>query len=62
MSVGDPNRDDGLSEMPYSDKAAMFFYDMIMGMCRLADKMKIFFGDEKMLLEAIQKKTLLLPK
>lgn len=62
MSVGRPGEDRDLLEMPYSEKAARFFYDVVMGMCRLADKMRIFFGDEKLLLEAIQKRTLLLPK
>jgi hypothetical protein len=62
MGLQNPGENKDISEMPYSDKAAQFFYDMVMGMCKLADKMRIFFGDEKLLLEAIQKKTLLLPK
>lgn len=61
MSVGNPNRD-GLSEIPYSDSAALFFYGTAMSMCRLADRMKTFFGDQSLLLEAIQKNTLLLPE
>lgn len=44
----------GLAEMPYSEEAAKFFYDTMIGLCMLADRMTEFFGDATAVQKAIQ--------
>ena len=43
-----------LREMPYSDKAALFFYQLMMGLCQMADRIETFFKDEKNVAAAIE--------
>ena len=40
--------------MPYTEDAAKFFYNMMIGMCVLADKISIFFDDEQNIVKAIE--------
>lgn len=56
----DPGRS-GTEEMPYSDEAALFFYDAMIAMCKLAEQVKAFLGDRKTLMLAIEKRANLLP-
>lgn len=42
-----------LKEMPYTDAAALFFYEMMLGMCHLADRFEMFFSDEDAIKHAI---------
>ena len=51
---------EGMKEMPYSEDAAKFFYEVMIGMCALADRLGNFFDNEKLLLHAIQNKIKLL--
>ena len=43
-----------LSELPYTEEAAKFFYEMMIGICRLADRMGEFFGDKEKIIQAIE--------
>jgi hypothetical protein len=47
-------------EMPYSDKAANFFADMLLAMCRLGEQLDQFLGDKDRLSLAIDRGALLL--
>lgn len=40
-------------EMPYSDEAAMFFVNSLLGMCRVADQFHQLFGNKERLQNAI---------
>lgn len=53
-----------ISELPYSEEAAEFFYNMLMGLCTLSQRMYAFFQDESRIVEAIENRTaiLALPK
>ena len=50
-----------LQEMPYTEKAAQFFYNSLMAMCALADRIETFFGDRPMLTAAIEKQAGVIP-
>lgn len=43
-----------LKEMPYSEEAAKFFYDTIIAICALGDRIHNFFGDEASIQKAIE--------
>lgn len=45
-------------EMPYSDQAATFFYEVMLGMCALAERIDNVIAEKPKLLEAIQKGSL----
>jgi len=47
--------DHGVNEMPYSIEAAKFFYDFMIGLCSLNNKLQFFFGQGVPLLEQIKK-------
>ena len=49
-----------LKEMPYSEEAAKFFYETMLGLCRLADRMTEFFSDDASVHAAIQQQGSLL--
>lgn len=49
-----------MKEMPYTEEAAKFFYDMMIGVCRLADRIEEFFSSEENVLLAIERQTPLL--
>ncbi|MDQ5987070.1 MAG: hypothetical protein CSYNP_02807 [Syntrophus sp. SKADARSKE-3] len=51
----------GMQEMPYSEQAAKFFYDVMIGLCALADKVATFLDNKEILAIAIEKQALLLP-
>uniref|UniRef100_UPI0035C6A341 hypothetical protein n=1 Tax=Serratia quinivorans TaxID=137545 RepID=UPI0035C6A341 len=53
----------GYKEIPYTDEAAAFFFDMVIGLCRAAQKMSAFFSDEEAITNAIENKAavMLLP-
>ncbi len=52
-----------MKEMPYSEKAARFFYEAMLGLCVMADKISMFLNDEERLQMAIESQTaLLLPE
>lgn len=40
-------------EMPYTEEAAKFFYETMMSMCKLADRLETFFSDEDNIHKAI---------
>lgn len=42
-------------EMPYTDQAATFFYEVMLGMCALAERIDNVIANESRLLEAIEK-------
>jgi len=53
-----PKEDKEVSrEMPYSDEAAQFFYEMIMIFCGLADRMDRFFEDQEQMKKMIQQRS-----
>lgn len=52
--------DDSIQEMPYTEEAARFFYEMMLQLCYLAERLHGFFKDKKQLEFAIQKRILLL--
>lgn len=43
-----------LTDMPYTEEAAKFFYDMLIGMCSFADKIEAFFGEPENVTNAIE--------
>ncbi len=45
--------EESLKDMPYTEEAAKFFYDTMMGLCHLADRIEAFFGNEETLNTAI---------
>lgn len=47
-------------EMPYSDDAAKFFYDTIMGLAEMGRKLESFFGDDGAVAAMIENKSQLL--
>lgn len=49
-----------LKDMPYTEAAAKFFYDTLLGLCMLADRMENFFGDTSLLTRAIEQQANLL--
>lgn len=51
--VGLSSAEGGLKEIPYTEEAARFFFDTIISMFALADRMESFFGDDKALQQAI---------
>lgn len=55
----DPERST-VEEMPYSDEAAMFFYDAMAAMCKLSEQVKNFLGDKQALMVAIEQRASLL--
>lgn len=50
----------GCEEMPYTEDAAKFFYEMLIGMCAFADKIEGFFEDPANVIQAIKSGTPLL--
>lgn len=42
-----------LEEMPYTEEAAKFFYEMLIGMCAFSDKIDNFFAEPANVIEAI---------
>lgn len=42
------------SEMPYTEDAAKFFYNVMMNICQMADRIETFFGDEDNVIKAIE--------
>lgn len=55
LSVINESREelDRRTQLPYTEEAARFFYDTLMAMCRLADRMESFFSDPAALQLAI---------
>lgn len=49
--------DAAMKEMPYSDEAALFFYDTMMTICKLARNLDAFFADDNRLKKAIATRT-----
>lgn len=54
LSSADPRALDSMSQMPYTEDAARFFYNNMMAMCQLADRIDAFFGDRAELQKAIE--------
>ncbi len=50
----------GFKEMPYTDEAAIFFYQTMLNIVKLAKAVGDFFGSEQLLLQAIKSGTPLL--
>lgn len=46
-----------MKEIPYTEEAAKFFYETMMGLCHLADRIDSFFNDDEALANAIQGQT-----
>lgn len=42
-----------MREVPYTEEAAKFFYEVVIGICALANRIDTFFKDDKRLIEAI---------
>ena len=59
--VPDAPGQSGIHEMPYSEQAAMFFYNAMLGLCALADKIYLFLSDKDRLGAAIEGSIPLLP-
>lgn len=47
----------GLKEMPYTEEAAKFFYEALMGICKLHDMIDGVINNEERLMEAIKKQS-----
>jgi len=45
---------DHLQEIPYTEEAAKFFYEAMLSICKLSDKIESFFGDPANVLKAIE--------
>lgn len=45
-----------MEQMPYTEDAAQFFYDTMIGMCRLAERIDSFFKDKEALVVHIENK------
>jgi len=45
---------DSFMEMPYTEEAAKFFYNVMMNICQMAHKIETFFGDEDNVIKAIE--------
>lgn len=43
-----------MSQIPYTEDAAKFFYEAMLSMCKLADRIESFFGDETRVIRAIE--------
>lgn len=52
---------DDSKEMPYTDDAARFFYNLMLGMAEISKKIQHFAGDDQRLIELIESQQLLLP-
>ncbi|KKL92225.1 hypothetical protein LCGC14_1886820 [marine sediment metagenome] len=54
--------EDGIEceEMPYTEKSAKFFYEVLIGMCTFADKIEVFFAEPENVMKAIEVGTTLL--
>jgi hypothetical protein len=50
------------TEIPYTEERAKFFYEMLLGMCKLADKFKVLHDAETLLQVADSGKFALLPE
>ncbi|KVP65638.1 hypothetical protein WJ96_04525 [Burkholderia ubonensis] len=62
LSSSDERTLSRMDQMPYSEDAARFFYNSMMAMCQLADRIDAFFGDRAVLQQAIEGQApLLLP-
>lgn len=46
-----------ISEMPYTEEAAEFFYNMLMGLCGLSQRMFAFFEDKERITQAIENRS-----
>lgn len=49
-----------IEEIPYTDEAADFFYNMMLDLCRMADRISSFMGDKEVVMAAIENNTNLL--
>ena len=43
-----------MQEIPYTEETAEFFYNTMMAMCHLADRLEMFFSDKTLLQRAIK--------
>ena len=48
------NRDGKFSEMPFSEDAAKFFYESMIGLCKIAHRMEAFFSNPAKVAAAIE--------
>lgn len=44
----------GMQEMPYTEEAAKFFYEIMVGLCAMADRIETFFADQNQVHQAIR--------
>ena len=44
---------DKMQEMPYTEEAARFFYEIMIGLCAMAERIEGFFGDKENVMAAI---------
>lgn len=54
LTSSNPRALDSMSQMPYTEEAARFFYNNMIAMCQLADRIDAFFGDRAVLQKAIE--------
>lgn len=55
LEMDNPREDGLVKEMPYTEAAAKFFYDAMIGLGALADKVSTFLDNREMLMLAIEK-------
>lgn len=61
LQSNDTTRLERMQQMPYTEEAAQFFYNTMLAMCQLADRIDNFFGNKDALMLAIERGTGLLP-
>lgn len=52
--LSEPKSPEYLRQMPYTESAARFFYESLMGMCEMGRRFKNFFEDEANVIAAIE--------
>jgi hypothetical protein len=61
FSIGtDYANGDKYPEIPYTEEAARFFFEAIMSLCSISERIKNFFGDRTMLQKAIESRASLM--
>lgn len=55
ISAEDSSKLNQMAQLPYTEAAAKFFYDTMLTMCQLADRIDNFFGDAHTLQSAIDR-------
>ena len=51
---GHSRNDPSIKEIPYTEEAAKFMYETMLGLCYLSDRIETFFGDDQAVMQAIE--------